>query len=122
MGCCKNCLHWQGRGNIKYADCYMVIAELIPNFLSCFTDCGYEFTVPFDPHEVKYYLNSVTFKQLHSKLQKLKLKEEIRKDKVRTVDYIFDSLGRAYMKTVSLIYLQTRRDYKCSYYKERGYQ
>lgn len=120
--CCRNCMHWQGRRNTQFADCYMVIAELIPNFLSCFTDLGYEFTVPFDPHDVKYYLNSLTFKKLYRKLTHLPLSDMFKKDHTKEFDFVFDSLGRLHLKRIPLLFLQTKREYKCEYFKEKEVQ
>jgi len=118
--CCRHCHHWQGRREQTYGDCYMILVELIPNFSLCHNDQGYGFEVPFDPHEVKYYSNSLTFKKLYRKLTLLPLNDKVEKEIVKELDFVYDSFGRKYLKTVSLLFLRTRRNYKCNSFKQRG--
>ena len=121
MNCCRNCIHWQGKPKeVLYADCYMVIGYLVPNFLDCYDDLGYKFTLPFDPHDAKYFTNSIQFNKLNHKLYDLDIDDAIRKDNVIELDLVFDSYGISVLKEVKLLYFKTRKGYCCDYYKKGG--
>ena len=120
MNRCENCKHWMGRGKYSpQADCYMVMAYLVPNFLNCISDLGYKLTVPFDPHTVKFYVNSLTFKKLYRVLSTTKFGEEIKRERVKEPDFVYDSVGNLYLKNVKLLFIQTRKDYTCHYHERR---
>jgi len=120
MNCCKKCIHWQGKPKeVLYADCFMVIGYLVPNFLNCYSDLGYKLTLPFDPHDKKYYTNSIQFQKLYHKIFKLYINDAIRKDIVIKDDLIFDSYGRIKISKVKLLYFRTHKGYCCNYFENK---
>ena len=68
---CGECPHWnvspKRREYTEWGDCYRVIVHLNPGLKECRNDFGHEFLVPFDPHDVKYFKNSLTFKKEYFK-------------------------------------------------------
>jgi len=122
MDKCKHCKHWGGNKESNYGDCYMIIGELVPKIFSCYNDFGYKFRVPFDPHDVKYYLNSVQFKKIYSKLMRLESDKLIKKDIIIKEDLTFDSYGRRHIKRVKLMFLQIWKGCSCKHYEEGSYE
>ena len=116
---CKHCQHWQGTKEVLYGDCYKVIGELIPNFFGCINDLGCGFSIPFDPHDVKYYTNSITFKKLYDKLFATEFEGAVIKKVVLTEDLVFDKDRISYLKKVKLLFLQTRKGHSCFYFERR---
>lgn len=61
---CETCKHWQGRSEYMGA-CHWVIAEIHPWFLKVKNIFGWGANLPFDSHDLKYYIKNKT---LYSKL------------------------------------------------------
>jgi hypothetical protein len=55
--CCLTCKHWQGTKYSTWGDCHYVCADLNPRLLDEKNLFGWNFTLPFDPHDVKYFDN-----------------------------------------------------------------
>lgn len=51
---------------MNWGDCYRVIATLKPELKECVNDYGFNFSVPFDPHNVDYYKYDSRFRKLYS--------------------------------------------------------
>ncbi|MFA9409336.1 MAG: hypothetical protein ACERKJ_10975 [Candidatus Dadabacteria bacterium] len=120
MKCCNCCIHYQKVKGKKYNDCYMVMGELVPRFFDCISDLGYNFELPFDPHDAKYYTNSLTFKKLYNKLFSTPLSNVFEKEVVTELDIVFDTFGKQLLKGVKLLYIRPTVGYCCSYFKRKG--
>ena len=68
---CGECPYWNvspgRREYTEWGDCYRAIVHLNPGLKNCLNDFGNNFVVPFDPHDVKYFKNSLTFKKEYFK-------------------------------------------------------
>jgi hypothetical protein len=72
--------------------------------------------VPFDPHDVKYFVHNPGFYKVYKKLIKSKdLPDGVRVHKLTRKDTTFDRRTGEFGEVVSvpLYYFQTRWDYKC---------
>jgi hypothetical protein len=117
---CKNCIHWQGvRGN-EWGDCNRVVSHLNPGLFQCHAVNSEgtileEWSVPFDPHEIKYWdnkdpnflpryaeaiLNSIT----HDDIQ---VETEERRD------VVYDKNGGERIDTIKYHYFTTHKEHEC---------
>jgi len=113
---CVKCPHWQGNSNAEWGDCYRVIKLLEPRLLKCKSITKQRFKVPFDPHDVKYFMNDTNFVKLYRKLQRRKnLPKGVRIHKVKELDTTFNRQTQEFgtLKPVNIYYFQTHRDSKC---------
>lgn len=108
--CCLNCPHWQGCRTSEYGACYRVIETLI-DCEAIINRFGWELSVPFDPHDVKY-LYSEARKEFHQKIKKLK-EEGVKIQTVKEKDVVYDDEGGERIAPVTLYYIQTHRNYTC---------
>ena len=112
---CKDCKYWQGHKHSQWGDCYRVIQHLSRGILTANLVIGDDVVVwfqpPFDPHEVKYWQASESFKKEYKKLLKMELPDGIRKLKQRRDDIKYDAGGGERVGRVTLHFFQTRRDY-----------
>ena len=124
---CKDCKHWQCANRLRdrtsYSDCYRVIGSLQPKLFLCYNqldeDTREYFKVPFDPHDVKYWIYNERFMKLYqnitwgiwgSGLMCYVIKEE---------DMKYDQHGAERLAVVKLHYFQTNKDYKCNLWEEK---
>lgn len=77
-----------------------MIEELEPKLLTERNEFGYEFTVPFDPHHVRYFDPCSNFNGLYKKAVAIKDQRKIRISTVKRLKFI-----------------QTRKDYTCGKYE-----
>jgi len=116
---CEYCKHWQGVKGAEWGDCYRVVAHLQPALLKCTDTNEYgtvlkKFKVPFDPHEIKYWLYNANFAEYYpealrnvDKLHGIKVQYETRED----VMYDFQKGER--ITNAIFAYVQTRKDFNC---------
>ena len=71
--------------------------------------------VPFDPHDKKYYSDSITFKKLYQKTLK-NLPEGVTVAISKERDMLFNEEGNPVYRMVTLEHLQTKKEYCCEYY------
>lgn len=113
---CADCKYWQGTKYDKWADCFRVIAELDSRLLQFGSRQGDKFSVPFDPHDAKYFLHDPGFNKVYRKLSRGKW-TDVRLHKVREKDTVFDRDGNfGEKRMITLNYYQTKPTHSC----ERG--
>jgi hypothetical protein len=115
---CKDCKHWQGSKYSEWGDCNRVVAHLEPLLLDCFLTNEYGtverfFTVPFDPHDVKYWFRNVSWLKLYTKILPLDLPSGVRIVEEVKDDIIFDSQNGERIGKLRLKYFQTNKEYTC---------
>jgi hypothetical protein len=106
---CKKCPRWQGSRYSEWGDCNHVIGKLLK--LSTYEhnlSVYYKATLPFDPHDCKYYEP-----RLHQDMMKVKLPEGVRRDVIRKDDVVFDDFGGERVGKVKVVLIQTHKDYDC---------
>lgn len=79
-------------------------------------DGYYFFTVPFDPHDIKYYTQSLTFKNLYGQLKNKRLPEGVRLDKKHERVIMYTKDGGESRRVMQLLYFQTNKEYRCDNY------
>jgi len=113
---CSECMFWQGNKYGDWADCYRVIGKLEPDLLCCYKTNEWGtierfFDVPFDPHEVKYWIHDPLWHKLYLgiKIDRLGVRvvEEIRDD------IVYDQKNGERVGRLKLRYFQTHRDHVC---------
>ena len=131
---CKDCSKWQGNKYSKWGDCNHVIGVLCPGLLDQYTTNEYGtmdkvFTLPFDPHDIKYWKWHGEWKNLYYDLVLNTMTIEGNpgyywfdwyNDQVRIVentreDVIYDYNRGERIDMVKYYYLQTRKEYTCEY-------
>lgn len=53
--CCVNCKHWQGTKYSMMGLCQHFVGYIEPSLFELKSIHGWDFKVPFDPHDVKYF-------------------------------------------------------------------
>ena len=102
---CGSCRYWQrGSPRTEWCDCFRVVATLSPHLLECKNDFGWDFTVPFDPHDAKNYFKFCADFRAAYKYARTQLPSGVR---VQKKDGVF--------------FFQTHADYYCSYFKETAH-
>ena len=118
---CGRCKHWQG--SKECGDCYRVIGSLQPKLFLCYNqldeDTREYFKVPFDPHDIKYWIYNERFMTLYLITLALSIKSGIRRVSVREEDMKYDQHGAERIAVVKLHYFQTNRDYVCNQWEEK---
>ena len=69
---------------------------------------GVFLTVPFDPHDVKYYSSA-----LRTWLEHIQVPKGVRKDIRKEEDVVYDERGGERIAKVKVTYFQTHRDFSC---------
>lgn len=115
---CKDCKFWQGIKGAEWGDCYRVCAELHPPLMDVVqrNDMGFVlqiFSVPFDPHDVKYWNYGNTLKEELDELNKVELPDGVRKETIKEEDMCVGDQGSISIKKVKHTYFQTRKDFNC---------
>lgn len=112
---CKDCKHWQGTKYSEWGDCYRVVAHLEPLLLDCYLTNEYGtverfFTVPFDPHDAKYWSGNSSWKTLYDRISDphVIIIEETKND------IIFDNQNGERIGKLKLKYFQTNKEYECN--------
>jgi len=117
MNTCLNCKHWQGKE--EWGDCYRVIGSLQPKLFLCYNqldeDTREYFKVPFDPHDIKYWIYNERFMKLYNNIQRNKY---VGCSVIREEDMKYDQHGAERVAVVKLHYFQTNRDYTCERWEE----
>jgi len=114
---CKDCKHWQGTKYSEWADCYRIVRDLEPDLECCYLTNAHGtvteyFTVPFDPHDIKYWNFNPIWKKLYDNLILAKLGVRMVEEVVD--DVIYDqSMGERIGK-LRLRYFQTHKEYECN--------
>lgn len=120
---CKDCRHWQGRKYDHWGDCYCVLAILEPKLLDCYMSNEYGtitrvFNVPFDPHEIKYWINDSLFRKLYNQISFMSA--YIRLDKYKRDDIVYDYKNGERIGKLWIKFFQTHRDFGCwEYYNAK---
>ena len=118
---CGNCKHWQGKE--KWGDCYRVIGSLQPKLFLCYNqldeDTKEYFKVPFDPHDIKYWIYNDRFMTLYLMTLALSIKPGLHRVSVMEEDMKYDQHGAERLAVVKLHYFQTNKDYKCSLWEDK---
>lgn len=114
---CFNCKHWQGNKYTKWGDCFRVIAKLEPKLCDYYLTNDYEtveqfFSVPFDPHELKYWIYNPHWLKLYNNVGSgcptgVRMKVQSRDD------IMYDNKGGERTGKLKLRYFQTHKDYSC---------
>ena len=119
MNTCLNCKYWQGKE--EWGDCYRVIGSLQPKLFLCYNqldeDTREYFKVPFDPHDIKYWIYNERFMKLYYNII-YEYGCMIRKYIVREEDMKYDQHGAERVAVVKLHYFQTNKDYICERWEE----
>jgi len=124
---CGNCKHWQCNNRLRdrtsYSDCYRVIGSLQPKLFLCYNqldeDTKEYFKVPFDPHDIKYWIYNDRFMTLYLMTLALSIKPGLRRVSVMEEDMKYDQHGAERLAVVKLHYFQTNKDYKCSLWEDK---
>jgi hypothetical protein len=96
-----------------------VIAVLQPGLLKVKKwvdeDVWYNFKIPFDPHEIKYWNYNIDFMEQYKELERrLELPEGVRKQVVKEKDISIDPFGNERTKYIRVCYFMTYRDFNCN--------
>jgi len=102
---CSQCPRWQGR--TEWGDCNHVIGILMPEIYKMKTRFGWNFSTPFDPHDIKYFLEKIP--------KPKQLPEGVKIHQRKEKDIVFDDEGNERIKTVRLNIYRTHKDYYCGY-------
>jgi len=125
---CATCKHWQGRKGKEWGDCYRVVAHLQPKLLLCYNqiddDTKEYFKVPFDPHDVKYWVYNDRFMNLYNDVLYYKPNEfyewlHVRRYVIKEEDMKYDQHGAERIAVVKLFFFETFNDYECSLWEEK---
>jgi hypothetical protein len=118
---CESCRHWQGTKCSEWGDCHYIIAVIAPWVLEWKNLFGFHLTVPFDPHDVKYFdgLNQrllwIGQKDLMDKVRYTHRREQDIKFILSQYDGLIIGERTAPRK---IVYFQTHQDKKgCRYYE-----
>lgn len=113
--CCLNCKRWQGTKHSKWGDCHYICADLDPGILLNVNLFGWNLTVPFDPHDVKYFGGKLPLPMKLDKGVRVLLRTE-QDIKFILSQYDAEIIGER-TANVRLTYFQTRHDRKgCGYF------
>jgi hypothetical protein len=118
---CLNCKHWQGNSQSKYGDCHYILGEIAPHVKLNVSLFGWNLTLPFDPHDVKY------FPGLNDRLLFMSQKEmptnvvmDVRKEEdIKFILSQYDGkvIGER-MAPIKLVHFKSFRDKEgCTYYE-----
>ena len=116
---CLTCKYWQGRGRDEFGDCYRILSILEPKLLLRYKEINEDtreyWSVPFDPHDVKYWLQDGRFmadyeNALESPLIKIEAKVE---EDIRYNQYNGERMGN-----FVIYYIQTNKLFNCEQHKE----
>lgn len=115
---CRNCKFWQGTKYSEWGDCYRVISQLDDDITSCYLANEYGtierfFSVPFDPHEVKYWIRSPSFLKIYGKIGDKLPFLGVRVEIVRKDDIVYDTKNGERTGKLKLKFFQTHKDYSC---------
>ena len=119
---CGNCKHWQGKE--EWGDCYRVVGSLQPKLFLCYNqldeDTREYFKVPFDPHDVKYWVYNNRFLNLYHKATwDVWLGSGLMCYVIKEEDMKYDQHGAERLAVVKLHYFQTNKDYACERWEEK---
>ena len=121
MNTCLTCKHWQG--SEEWGDCYRVIGSLQPKLFLCYNqldeDTREYFKVPFDPHDIKYWIYNDRFMNLYIMTLVLSIQPGIRRISIKEEDMKYDQHGAERVAVVKLHYFQTNKDYTCERWEEK---
>ena len=110
---CNECRHWQGTKYSTFGDCFRVVMALSPELETCFLD-GVNFSVPFDPHDVKYWVHNELWKKMYVHLCKCATpRKGVRAVQETRDDIVYDQKNGERVGRLKLTYFQTHRDYEC---------
>jgi hypothetical protein len=116
---CKDCKYWQGAKRDEWGDCYRVLGEIEPKLFLCYQniteDTRKYWNVPFDPHDVKYWIHDDRFMKyyleaLESPYVRIEAKAE---EDIRYNQYNGERMGN-----FVIYYIQTNQLFNCEQYKE----
>lgn len=117
---CKDCKNWQGTKYSQWGDCYRVVLALNPDLECCFLSNEHGtveqyFTVPFDPHDVKYWNFNPYWKTLYDAMSNKSIAQlGVRVQEDTVDDIIFDRENGERVGRLKLKYFQTHRGYECN--------
>jgi len=120
---CKTCRHWTGTKYSQWADCSKVIATIQPRLLEIKKyvddDIWYYWSVPFDPHETKYWNYSDVFIGLYRTATTMELPEGVGRETRIEQDIWMDQFGNERTKSVKMCYFMTHETFNCKYFDRR---
>ena len=119
---CKNCKHWQGTKYSEWGDCYCIIRHIEPNLEACYLSNEYGtviryFSVPFDPHDYKYWSLNHYWKKLYGNIKSNKL--GVKMIELSKNDILFDYKGGERVGKVPLKFFQTYRRFHCEDFQHK---
>ena len=115
---CGNCIHWQGTKNSTWGDCYRVVMALNPELEMCFISNEYgttvrNFSVPFDPHDIKYWMDP-SFHALYDSMTTETLgNPKIKVEEIVVDDIIYDRENGERVGRLKVKYFQTHKEFEC---------
>jgi len=113
---CSNCKFWQGRKGADWGDCYRVITKVEPKLEGSVVVNDNDvvlrrFNVPFDPHDIKYWLWNSQFMELYRNMEVSQL--GIRIEDTIEDDILYDQSNGERVGRLKLRFIQTHKDYEC---------
>lgn len=112
---CKDCKYWHGCGNDLSGDCYRIIAYLNPRLIDCKNDHGAYFSIPFDPHDVKYFRYDMDFQREYKKVCTMDytMWDGFTIEKKKIEDVVYNDDGSERLGVLNLYYFKTNRLHSC---------
>jgi hypothetical protein len=118
---CRDCKYWQGTKYSEWGDCNRVVAHLEPLLLDCYQTNEYGtierfFTVPFDPHDAKYWSGNSSWRTLYTEIliNPLSTHRLVRVVEETKDDIIFDNQNGERIGKLKVKYFQTNTEYECN--------
>ena len=113
---CINCRFWQGRKGADFGDCYRVIAKVEPKLEGSVVVNDNDvvlrrFNVPFDAHDIKYWMWNSEFMELYRNMKVSQL--GIRIEDTIEDDILYDQSNGERVGRLKLRFIQTHKDYEC---------
>ena len=98
---CRDCQHWQGNRLSQFADCNWVVGHFEPKLFEEKNELGFNFNVPFDPHDLYRFNCSPNFRVLYKAIH----------PKEHGQVKIHSTKGQKYF--------MTREDFCCGFFKKK---
>lgn len=118
---CSNCKHWQGRE--EWGDCYRVIGSLQPKLFLCYNQVDevtkQYWNVPFDPHDVKYWIYNERFMKLYQNITWGIWGSGLICYIIKEEDMKYDQHGAERVAVVKLHYFQTNKYFTCNQWEDK---
>ena len=93
-----------------------MIGTIQPKLFEFESDIGDQFSVPFDPHDKKYYSKCKDFNTTYRHALRHLLPEGVSVDLAKERDLFFNEDGNPMFKVVHLDHLRTEKGFYCDYF------